>query len=227
MTMTMTMTGMVSWLMMCVVLAVVVVSPMTSVRTFLVSAQTGTDDAEELITITATSLQLPLIEGNVTALPPLPGFDWDVLLGSTPASSFLNGTPFDLNALLGGNASALDAFRQGVATTLPNTTQLDWFALLSGNTSSLDAFRFDLNALLGNASALDALRQSVEAALPNNSLLYWFEVLSGVSGNVSSLDAFRQLVPLFNAVRGIPGLNWTAILGANTTSILSVWNDAP
>ena len=197
---------------------------MTSVCTFLVSAQTGTD-AEELIT--ATSLQLPLIAGNVTALPPLPGFDWDVLLGSTPASSFLNGTPFDLNALLGGNASALDAFRQGVATTLPNTTQLDWFALLSGNTSSLDAFRFDLNALLGNASALDALRQSVEAALPNNSLLYWFEVLSGVSGNVSSLDAFRQLVPLFNAVRGIPGLNWTAILGANTTSILSVWNDAP
>ncbi|XRB24772.1 hypothetical protein RI054_40g146280 [Pseudoscourfieldia marina] len=224
--MTMTMTGMVSWLMMCVVLAVVVVSPMTtSVGTFLVSAQTGTDAEEELIT--ATSLQLPLIEGNVTALPPLPGFDWDVLLGSTPASSFLNGTPFDVNALLGGNASALDAFRQGVATTLPNTTQLDWFALLSGNTSSLDAFRFDLNALLGNASALDALLQSVEAALPNNSLLYWFEVLSGVSGNVSSLDTFRQLVPLFNAVRGIPGLNWTAILGANTTSILSVWNDVP
>lgn len=224
--MTMTMTGMVSWLMMCVVLAVLV-SPMTSVGTFkfLVSAQTGTDDAEEVIT--ATSLQLPLIEGNVTALPPLPGFDWDVLLGSTPASAFLNGTPFDLNALLGGNASALDAFRQGVATTLPNTTQLDWFALLSGNTSSLDAFRFDLNALLGNASALDALLQSVEAALPNNSLLYWFEVLSGVSGNVSSLDTFRQLVPLFNAVRGIPGLNWTAILGANTTAILSVWNDVP
>ena len=225
--MTMTMTGMVSWLMMCVMCVVlaIMVSPMASVGTFLVSAQTGTDAEEELIT--ATSLQLPLIEGNVTALPPLPGFDWDVLLGSTPASAFLNGTPFDVNALLGGNASALDAFRQGVATTLPNTTQLDWFALLSGNTLSLDAFRFDLNALLGNASALDALRQSVEAALPNNSLLYWFEVLSGVSGNVSSLDTFRQLVPLFNAVRGIPGLNWTAILGANTTAILSVWNDVP